>query len=174
MKGAIVNCLKEMIVTKFGQSKWEEIIIASGQTPHRVIMATNDIDDSLVLLMVQNSCKILNQNIEQISDYFGDYWMNSFAVGVYKPYYGTTSSAKEFFVKLNDIHSKVTKYIPNAQPPKFEYEWRGDDTLVLTYISPRGLIDFVVGLAKGVGNYFNQKLSVRKISSTRIEIIFLP
>lgn len=174
MKGAIVNCLKEMIVSKYGRSKWDEIMIASGQIPARVIMATNDFDDSQVLDMVQNSCKILNHTIEQIADLFGDYWMNSYAVSVYKPYYGTNSTAKEFFIQLNTIHTRVTKNISNATPPKFEYEWKSDDVLILTYISSRGLIDFVVGLSKGIGTYFNQNLSVRKISSTAIEIIFLP
>ncbi len=26
MKGAIANCLKEMVVSRFGQSTWEEIL----------------------------------------------------------------------------------------------------------------------------------------------------
>ena len=173
MKGAIVNCLKEMIVSKFGQSKWSEIMIASGQRPDMIILATIDMDDELILKVVENSCKILNQTIEQVTDLFGDYWMNTYAISVYKPYYGNTSTAKEFFIKLNEIHTKVTKYIPNAKPPKFEYEWKSENVLILTYISPRGLIDFVVGLAKGIGNYFHQNLSVRKISATRVEVIFL-
>ena len=129
MKGAIVNCLKEMIVAKFGQPQWDEIVIASGLNPSRVIMATSDIDDAMVMTMVGNSCKVLNQNMEQITDQFGDYWMNSFAVGVYRPYYGTTANAKEFFNKLNEIHTKVTKYVPNAKPPRFEYEWKRDDQI---------------------------------------------
>lgn len=162
-----------MIVFKFGQQEWEEIMIASGLQPNKIIMATNDFDDEQVVAMVQNSCKVLNQSLEQVADYFGEFWMTSYAVSVYKPYFGTTATAKEFMIKLNDIHVKVTKYVPNAHPPKFEYEWKDDNMLILTYISQRGLIDFVVGLAKGVGIYFNQKLSVRKISSTRVEILFL-
>jgi hypothetical protein len=173
MKGAIVNCLKEMVVYKYGQQEWEKIMIASGLQPNKIIMATSDFDDAQVVGMVQNSCTVLNQTLEQVADHFGEFWMNSYAVGVYKPYFGTTSTAKEFMIKLNDIHTKVTKNIPNARPPQFEYDWKEDNVLILTYISQRGLIDFVVGLAKGVGIYFNQKLSVRKISSTKLEIIFL-
>ncbi|HZL10894.1 MAG TPA: heme NO-binding domain-containing protein [Prolixibacteraceae bacterium] len=173
MKGAIANCVKETIVSKFGNPKWEEIMIASGLNAKMTILVIQDIDDDIILNVVENSCKILDLSIEQIADYFGDYWMNSYAVNMYKPYYGTNSTAKDFFLKLNTIHSRVTNSIPNAKPPRFEYDWENENTLILTYISPRGLIDFVVGLAKGVGNYFNQKLSVRKISSTKVEIIFL-
>lgn len=172
MKGAIVNCLKEAIDTKFGKQKWAEILTASGQTPNMVILATNDYADAVVVSMVKHSCKILNQSMEQLSDLFGDYWMNAFALRMYKPYYGVNSNAKTFFLKLNELHAKVTNNIANAKPPKFEYEWKDENTLILTYISPRGLIDFVVGLAKGVGKYFKQNLSVRKLSSTQVEIIF--
>lgn len=173
MKGTIANCLKEMVVSRFGQSMWEEILTVSGQRADMIILATNDIDDNLILQIVENSCKILGHSIEDVADYFGEFWMNSYAPGVYKPYYGVNATAKDFFIKLDEIHSKVTRNIQNAKPPKFEYEWRNENELILTYISTRGLIDFVVGLAKGVGIYFNQKLAVRKISATKVEVIFL-
>lgn len=173
MKGAIANCLKETIVSKFGQTKWNEIMSASGQNTDKIMLVTMDIDDTIILEMVKNSCNILNLTIEQIADYFGDHWMNSYALTMYKPYYGTNLTAKDFFIKLDDIHFKVTKNILNAHAPRFQCEWETEDVLILTYISPRGLIDFVVGLAKGVGKYFNQKLSVNKISSTKVEIVFM-
>jgi len=172
MKGAIANCLKETMVSKFGQPKWDEIMIASGLKPNLSILVTMDIDDAIVGNIVMNSCKLTNSPLEKIGDLFGEYWMNSYAIKMYKPYYGTNSNAKDFILKLNEMHNKVTKNIPNANPPKFEFDWKNETTLVITYISTRGLIDFVVGLAKGVGKYFNQKLIVRKISSTKVEIIF--
>ena len=172
MKGIIANCLKETIVSKFEQIKWEEIMIASGLNKNMTILASVDIDDAVIMKVVENSCKILNLSIEKLADYFGDYWMNSFAPRIYKPYYGTSANAKEFILKLTDLHDKVTKNIANAKPPQFEYEWKTENILILTYISHRGLIDFVVGLAKGVGKYFNQKLYVSKLSSTKIEITF--
>lgn len=173
MKGSIAICLKEMIISKFGQSKWDEIMLASGQKPGLMLLASMDIDDAVILNVVTNSCKILNLSIVQIADYFGDYWMNSYALTMYKPYYGTNSTAKDFFLKINELHFKVTKNIANARPPKFDFEWKSENILIITYTSPRGLIDFVVGLAKGVGKYFHQKLTVRKISNTKVEIIFL-
>jgi len=172
MKGIIANCLKETIVTKFNQEKWEEILIASNQKKNMTILASLDIDDAVIMNIVENSCKILNLSLVEIADYFGDYWMNSFALKYYKSYYGTSKNAKEFILKLTDIHNKVTKNIKNAKPPQFEYDWKSENVLILTYISQRGLIDFVVGLAKGVGKYFNQKLSIKKLSSTKIEITF--
>jgi len=172
MKGVIAICLKEVIVLKFGTTKWNEIMTASGLNPNMALLASVDLDDAVVVNVVKNTCKTLNLTMEQVADYFGDHWMNSYAAKIYKPYYGTNSNAKDFIIKLSEIHRSVTNNIPNAKPPKFEYDWKDENTLILTYISPRGLIDFVVGLAKGVGKYYHQKLSVRKISTTKVEIIF--
>ena len=172
MKGAIASCLKETIISKYGQQKWGEIMVASGQNPNKMILSISDIDDDVVMDIVKNSCDALHLTVEEIADLFGDHWMNSFATRAYKSYYGTNSSAKDFFLKLNDVHTRVTSSIQNSRPPKFEYEWENEKTLILTYISERGLIDFVVGLAKGVGRYFNQKLSIQKISSTEVKIVF--
>jgi hypothetical protein len=43
----------------------------------------------------------------------------------------------------------------------------------MTYKSPRGLIDFLVGLIKGVGKYFKEDLRVRKLNNTDVEVVFL-
>jgi len=172
MKGVIANCLREVVILKFGNSKWNEIMNASGLNPNMAILSSLDLDDAVVVNVVKNTCKTLHLTLEQVTDMFGDHWMNAFAPKIYKPYYGTNTTAREFLLKISEIHDKVTKNIPNAHPPKFEYEWKNETTLILTYISPRGLIDFVVGLVKGVGKYFHERLSVRKISSTKVEVVF--
>jgi len=173
MTGAILICSKRTIVSNFGAPQWDEIMVDIGQKNGMMVLANTDIDDAVIVNILKSACKILKLSLEQMADYFGDYWMNNYAVKMYKPHYGTITTAKDFFNKLNDLHIKVTQTIPNAKPPKFTYEWKTENTLILTYISPRGLIDFVVGLAKGVGKYFKQRLLVRKISSTKVEIIFL-
>ncbi len=60
----------------------------------------------------------------------------------------------------------------NAHPPRFEYDWKDDKTLILKYKSQRGLIDILVGLIKGVGKYYKEDLKVSKISSDKVQIVF--
>jgi hypothetical protein len=48
----------------------------------------------------------------------------------------------------------------------------GPKTLIMHYKSHRGLIDFMVGLIKGVGKYFKENLQVRKLGDKRVEIVF--
>jgi hypothetical protein len=172
MKGVIAICLKEVIVSKFGTQKWNDIMMASGLNPNMALLASVDLDDAVVMNVVKNSCRILNLSLQQIADYFGDHWMNSYAPKMYKPYYGTNTTAKDFIIRLSEIQTKVTNNIQNANPPRFKYLLKNENTLILTYFSNRGMIELVVGLAKGVGRYFQQKLLVRKISHSQVEIIF--
>ena len=62
--------------------------------------------------------------------------------------------------------------MPNAKPPRFDYQWINENVLIMIYQSERGLIDFMVGLAKGVGNYFGESLKITKLSDTEIKIVF--
>jgi hypothetical protein len=67
----------------------------------------------------------------------------------------------------------MTKSVPNASPPRFEYQWTDARTLVMIYRSERGLVDLVVGLAKGVGTYYGEPLEVTKLGPDRVQIVFL-
>ena len=66
----------------------------------------------------------------------------------------------------------MTKNIPNASPPRFDYEWNDTNTLIMKYKSNRNLIDILVGLVKGVGNYFQEDLTVSKTGMDKVQVVF--
>jgi len=66
----------------------------------------------------------------------------------------------------------VTKNIQNAHPPRFEYEWKDQKTLIMKYKSHRNLIDFLVGLIKSVGKFYKEDLKVTKLTNDKVEIVF--
>ena len=49
-----------------------------------------------------------------------------------------------------------------AAPPRFHYHWLGDDTLVMTYESKRGLAALMPSLIRGVGQYYGETLEVER------------
>ena len=98
--------------------------------------------------------------------------MTSFAPKVYFAYFVGIQSAREFLLKLDAVHSRVTKTIENARPPRFLYEWKDDKTLIMTYKSERGLIDFAIGLIKGVGKYFKEDINVVKVDNDKAKVTF--
>ncbi len=172
MKGVIVNCLAELVETKFGVDKWKEALEKAGLPRESTFLVTQDVNDAAVIRVLDSLCKVLNISLQQAADAFGDYWVNVYAPKLYAPYYKDVNSAKEFLLKMDDVHRISTKNIPNAHPPRFDYEWKDDKTLIMTYMSHRNLIDIMIGLIKGVGKYFKEDLQVKKLSDTQVEIVF--
>ncbi len=172
MKGIIANCLKELVCEKFGEDKWEEILQTSGLDTVYMIQPSENIDDELVLRMIDSTCKVLNITQVQAADAFGEYWVNVFAPRVYHVYYKGVDSAKDFLLKMDEIHKKVTNDIEGSKPPSFEYELTSENKLIINYKSERGLIDILIGLIKGVGKYFKEDLAVKKLSDNKVEVIF--
>jgi hypothetical protein len=171
MKGVIVLALKEMVVQKFGKNKWEAALKAAGIEKEPIILATSDVDDGVALKVVQSLCKELGITLQQAADAFGDYWVTVYAPRQYAPFFRGASSAREFLLKMDHIHVAVTKNIPGAKPPRFEYEEKGD-ALIIKYKSHRGLIDFLVGLIKGVGKKFGEDLKVVKLGPDKVMVTF--
>lgn len=172
MKGSVVMGLKEMVCERFGKDYWENAL-KEAKTDLGTVLAQSDIDDATVMKVINSLCKVLGISLQQAADAFGDYWINVYTQKRYKAYYLRPKCAKEFLLEVDRIHVDLTRTIPNARPPRFEYEWKDDRTLIMIYKSHRGLIDFAVGIVKGVGKLYRENLKVRKLGDDRIEIVFL-
>ena len=173
MKGVIVTCLESLVKEQFGQHKWEDVLEEAGLKRHAIFNMTSNVQDATVLQIVQAACTVLEITPHQAADAFGDYWVNVYAPKVYSMYFRKAHSAKEMLLNMDKLHETVTSSIPDAHPPRFDYEWKDEQTLIMHYKSHRGMIDFLVGLIKGVGTYYNEELRVTKQSETAVEVIFL-
>jgi Haem-NO-binding len=172
MKGVIVDCLQALVSNKFGKDKWMKALEMGGYDPKRFFLVTEDIEDAKALRLVDSVCKVLNISLSQAADAFGEYWVCEYAPKIYKAYYQGALSAKDFLLKMDEVHRLTTLNIPNAQPPRFKYEWLDNKTMVMKYESKRGLIDFLVGLVKGVGKYYKENLLVSKVGNASIKVVF--
>jgi hypothetical protein len=172
MKGVIASCLAELVKSKFGEHKWREILQQSGENPYMVIRVMSDIDDQTIFKLFENTCKVLDLSKEQAHDAFGDYWVNTFAPRMYGLYYERFKNAKEFIMGMDNIHDIVTRNMPNAHPPRFIIEEVDENTIIVNYQSTRNMIDFYIGLVKGIGTYFHTQIYIKKLSEKRVELIF--
>ena len=171
MKGVIPSCLGHLVMNKFGKDKWEAALKLAGLEKRSPFLATEDVPDETVLKVVDSVCKVLNISLEQAADAFGEYWVCTYASDIYKSYYQRAASAREFLLKMDEVHRITTGSIPNAQPPRFEYTWAGDKTLIMKYKSKRNLSVFMIGLVKGVGKYYKENLQVSK-QGDDVKIVF--
>ena len=172
MKGVIVNAMRDLVTSNFGKEKWEEILERAGLDRNATFSVIQDVDEKQVMKTFKSLCEVLNLPPQQAADTFGKFWVTNYVPKLYKSYYRGITDARDFLVKLNSIHKQVTQMVSNAQPPRFEYKWRGPNTLVMKYISKRGLIAIFIGALKGVGELFRTDLKVRQISNDEVEIVF--
>ena len=172
MKGIIAMCLKDLIVEKFGADKWTQCLKNAGESQSVSILATSDMKDEVVLKMVQSVCETLGISLQQAADAFGEYWVCSFSQKIYPTYYIKYRNAREFLLGMDKVHVDTTNALKDSHPPRFEYEWKADRTLIMKYKSKRNLIDFAVGLAKGVGKHYKEDIKVTKLSDDKMQIVF--
>ncbi|MDW8290497.1 MAG: heme NO-binding domain-containing protein [Armatimonadota bacterium] len=172
MKGTIVIAVREMVQQHFGKEAWTKALLAAGIDKEPAIAPSSMIDDRVVMSVIQGICRTTGKSMQQFADMFGEYWVTQYAQRMYKSFFLGAQCAKDLLLKMDTVHVAVTRAFPGSTPPRFDYEWKNDNTLIMTYKSSRGLMDIFIGLIKGVGKHYGENLQVRKISPNQVEIVF--
>jgi hypothetical protein len=171
MKGTILKCLQEMVESRFGKPEWQEILKDAGFKGPQLFSLSADVDEGKAVGLFASAARVLEISAEHAADAFGDYWVNDYAPRVYQTIYARHKSARDFLLAMDAVHVMVTESVPNARPPRFDFEEQGK-TLLVTYKSKRGLIDLYIGLVRGVGKRFNTQLEIQKLSARQVKITF--
>jgi hypothetical protein len=156
MYGLINKSIEELIVEKFGEVKWSQILEESQIDPDSFI--TNEYyDDAITLSLIDASCKLLNLSSEKLLFTFGEHWILKTGMEKYKPILqanGTT--LQEFLINLPSFHSRVMLIYPEITPPDFFIEQKSNTEFIIHYHSQRtGLTEFMRGLLHGIGQLFD-------------------
>jgi hypothetical protein len=177
MRAQIFLCLTELIKKKFGKEKLDEILAASGLSDSKSYMRHFngfDFSDEKFIELVKNLCTTLNLTQEQAAEAFGQYWVCNYAFRLYPKYYKDVKNVEDFLMKLDTIHMDVTanspKNVEAAHPPRFDITRVDEKTLHIHYKSKRRMIDFYIGLVKGVGHYFNTPIEIQKLSDEELNV----
>jgi hypothetical protein len=172
VKGVIACCLKDLIVSLRGTEMWEKCLQDAGVDKKASFLPVSDVPDAQMMSVVGAVCKNMGLTVEQAADAFGDYWVNVYSQKMYKHFFARHKTARDFLLAMDQVHVVMTDSMKNAHPPRFTYEWKDGKTLIMHYASGRGLIDFLAGLAKGVGKYYKEQLQISKIGSDQVKIVF--
>ena len=172
MKGTIVIALQDLVKNKFGQEKWINILKKSDLPTDKVFYPHHDVDDSMFMKLIQNTCKVLGITLEQAAEAFGNYWMNEYVPKKYFAFFYGKRTAKDFLLDMNRVHSKMVDKLENAQPPRFECEVLDENKITMSYSSQRGLEPIWIGMIKGVGTYFKEDIKIKKIGKNKVELTF--
>lgn len=172
MKGSIPLSLQKMVQEKFGDAHWNNILVKTGLPENHTFYVHHDVDDEIIKKALENTLSELNISMVEAAEAFGDYWVNTFAPNAYFAFFTSSKSAKEFLMGMDKVHERITSNIENAAPPQFKYEDVDENTLIMTYISKRGLEELWIGLIKGTAKYFNEKVAIERLEKNKVKITF--
>jgi predicted hydrocarbon binding protein len=163
MYGIINQALKLHVCEKYGDNLWEQMQQQSGVESDQFISMQRYPDDTTYHL-VQAGAQVLNVSQEQLIEEIGYFWVFYMGSGGYKELF--TESGDDllsFLQNLNYLHSRVKSILPALQPPKFECININDTEVLLHYYSSRdGLSPMVLGLVRGLSDWFEESTSIEQ------------
>ncbi len=172
MHGAFIVGLKEMIINRFDESFWLEILHDADFEPDFHPVSNHELDDAKALLLIKIAAKKLSLGDRKFGETFGNYWIKNFAREKYFAFFDAFKSSKDFINQLSEIHKKLTGNLQNPMPPIFEITWETPHSALVIYKSNRGLIHIAVGLLKALGDYYNEEVSVYHVENNGIKVFF--
>lgn len=155
MYGLVNRAIQDLITSRFGEAKWDQIKQVSA-VDTEVFISNEGYPDEITYRLVAAAVEVLGVPARQILIAFGEHWVLETAAKSYGPMMRSGGvSLKDFLVNLPNFHSRVAMIYPHLEPPRFECSDITDVGLILHYHTHRpGLTDFVTGLLQGLGKYY--------------------
>jgi len=162
MYGLVNQAVREMVITHYGEAKWEAIRERAGSDD--VFVAMDQYPDQVTLDLVAGACEELGARPEQVLEAFGEYWVGFTGRAYGALFDGAGESFVDFVKSLNDLHTRVGQMMPDLTPPSFVVTDQQPGSFVLRYYSSRaGLHPMLHGLLRGLGSRFGCE-----VESTRL------
>ncbi len=163
MYGMVNKALEEMVCEAHGEAIWEEIKLKAGVDVD-VFLSHEAYPDEMTYQLVGAASDVLNAPAADLLEAFGGHWVLKTAVQGYGYLMAAAgSNLKEFLLYLPNFHTRVSLMFPHLNPPRFLCTDVTDTSLNLHYYSDRqGLAPFVIGLVKGLAQYFKTQVAVRQ------------
>ena len=160
MYGLVNRAVEDLVVTNFGEEKWEAIKAKAGIDVDAFI-SNQGYPDEITYKLVGAAVEVLGIPADQILIAFGEHWVLKTAAENYGPMMKSGGKTlKEFLVNLPNFHTRVAMIYPNLQPPRFACSEVTDTSMKLHYHTHRpGLTSFVVGLVQGLGKLYNTAMT---------------
>src|SRR5690554_3186390 len=137
MKGTLVSIWLTTLTRLFGEDQKNEILIAAGWNPQRIITPLEEIDDTEIKGIIDKFAKKQGLKTEELYRILGKNNVQSFRD--WFPSYFETNSAMGFLMMMDTVHTQLTKMIAGAKPPRLIPEPIDEKNFVMVYKSKRGL-----------------------------------
>lgn len=160
MYGLVNRAVEDLVVSNFGEEKWESIKAKAG-VEEEAFISNQGYPDEITYALVGAAVEVLGIPADQVLIAFGEHWVLKTAAENYGPMMKSGGrTLGEFLTNLPNFHTRVAMLYPNLQPPRFTCSDQSDTSMRLHYHTHRpGLTMFVLGLVQGLGKLYNTPMT---------------
>lgn len=166
MYGIVNKAIEDLVITSFGETKWDTIKLRSG-IDIDFFISNESYDDEITYILANATAAEIGIPVSEIFQALGEWWVLKIA----KEKYGGLMMAggknlKEFLINLPVFHNRIMMMYPKLTPPEFRISNIEENSLQVHYFSKRdGLGEFVRGLLFGLGKMYNAPLKISLLQS---------
>jgi hypothetical protein len=166
MYGIVNKSIEDLVITNFGEEKWDAIRERSG-IDLDFFISNEPYDDDITFKLAIAVSEEMNMSIGAVLIAFGEWWVMKTTS---EKYPGLMNSGginlKEFLVNLPVFHNRIMLIYPKLTPPEFKVSHIETNSIHIHYFSKReGLQEFVRGLLQGLGKLYGTVVIVELIQS---------
>ena len=166
MYGIINKAVQDLVVHKFGEDMWSNVLEDSGLDIEYFI-SNETYDDSVTYRLMEVIVEKTEIPLPDLLKTLGEWWV----IKVSKEKYGSLmesggATLSEFLTHLPLFHNRVMLIYPKINAPEFRVSDVSENGLNVHYYSNRaGLKDFVVGIFEGLGKMYETPIDIEILSS---------
>lgn len=165
MKGTVVSIWLSTIEKVYGADVKRKAMSSVNWSTERIISPLEDVVDKEIFSLVEEVGRLVGKPYNEVWRTIGQNNVQAFYQ--WFPSYFERSSLKGFMMMMDTVHSQLTKMIKGATPPRLIPHEIDDNTFTITYISKRGLTDYLQGLLEGASKHFNEKMEMEVLEHTK-------
>lgn len=166
MYGIVNKAIEELVITNYGEEKWNLILKKSG-IEESFFISNESYDDAITFALATTIAEEMYIPLEDVLISFGKWWVLKTTKDKYSGLIEAGgNNLREFLINLPIFHNRVILMYPKLTPPEFKISELKENSLHLHYISKReGLGEFVRGLIMGLGELFKTETQIELIAS---------
>jgi len=158
MKGVVFNLLERVVVKKYGESVWDNLLDATKLSG--VYTTLGSYPDEEIEQLVGAASAALNIPAPDVLRWFGREAMPLLAQQ-YPVFFSSHQNAGPFIMSVNAIiHPEVRKLYTGAGCPHFNFDKSDDGSFLMGYNSPRKLCALAHGFMEGAGDHYGNTVLV--------------
>lgn len=168
MKGTVVSTWMESCRKLFGDQVVNSALEHYHLSSDHIFTPIEDVADDVALGLVDTIGNSVGKNHQEIWGLMGEENIKTFS-RIY-PGFFRHEGAYQFLKSMNDVHIIVMRRFKGAVPPILDLQPVSSRETLFIYRSKRGMGDYLVGLLKGVSNYFKEDIKTEILNKSADEI----